>query len=422
MSDITEMVVKGTPPVEWPIISTTEIAAVVQQLATNNISVYDRQHPLGTLEQEFQKLTGCKYAISFNSGTSALLGAYYGAGLGEGDQVIVPSYTFWATVTPLVRLGAVPVFADIDESTLTLCPRSVESRITPSTKAVVVNHTWGNPGNLLELEAICIRHGLKLIEDASHGHGALYNGRPVGSVGHTAAFSLQANKPVSAGEGGIMVTNDKLVYERATLLGHFGPRGLQSVDTKSLAPFAELGLGYKLRMPVLEAVLALKQIETLRERNQIRRDNMEYLSSLIGHLPGLRTPVEQPGGTHIYYGYKLAYEPNVLGVPADRVVHMLRQLGVIVKIADSHMMHRAPLFNDDVQREHLGWPFTSSEYRKLVDNRTLHLSVTETLVPNLLSLKPLIMPAREFIEQYAEAFKRVWDHMATYNDVQRAAR
>ncbi|PKP59234.1 hypothetical protein CVT91_07040 [Candidatus Atribacteria bacterium HGW-Atribacteria-1] len=401
--------VVAKPPYNWPDVTKEEILEVMNHMVHNNISIYDRAHPLGTLEDDFKELTGRKYAIAYNSGTSALLATFYGVSLQEGDEVIVPSYTFWATVTPLVRLGVIPIFAEIDPETLTLSPEGILDKITTSTKAIVVNHTWGNPANLDEILKICKENQLTLIEDASHSHGGTYDQKPIGSFGKVAAFSLQANKPVAAGEGGILVTNSVEVYERATLLGHFGPRSIQTINLDQYAPFAETGIGYKMRIAALSAAVGLTQLKTLKERNKIRRENMQYLSELIKDLPGLKVPIEQPKGKHIYYGYKIVIKPEAFKVSISEIVETLKAEGVKIKQADPHMLHKAPLFNDNISRTPLGWPFSNKEYCQKVDNKKICLPITEDIVYRLLSVKPLVKPALNVIEEYANAFRKVWE-------------
>jgi len=154
--------VTTVPPTQWPSVSKEEILAVVGLLVNNTISIYDRSYPIDALEDSFAAYIGRRYAIAFNSGTAALFAAYYALGISAGDEVIVPSYTFWATVTPLIRLGAVPVFADIDAKTLTLSVDDVKKKITPKTRAVVVNHVWGNPAKLDDLTSLCRQFNVHL--------------------------------------------------------------------------------------------------------------------------------------------------------------------------------------------------------------------------------------------------------------------
>lgn len=401
--------VTTVPPTQWPSVSKEEILAVVGLLVNNTISIYDRSYPIDALEDSFAAYIGRRYAIAFNSGTAALFAAYYALGISAGDEVIVPSYTFWATVTPLIRLGAVPVFADIDAKTLTLSVDDVKKKITPKTRAVVVNHVWGNPAKLDDLTSLCRQFNVHLVEDASHAHGATFMDRKIGSFGTVSVFSLQANKPVAAGEGGLLLTDSQEIYERATLIGHFGPRATQTVHSPQYAPFAETGLGLKLRISALNAAIALEQLKTLDARNRVRRENMLALSERIKHLPGLTITVEYPGATHVYYGYKVIYDSGVLGVPSHELVRLLRAEGVQIKVSDSKPLHQEPLFNEQYDRTVLGWPFTEEWYRRMVDCRQLRLDVTETVAPKLLSIAPLQERADRVVEEYAVAFEKVWE-------------
>ena len=150
-------------------------------------------------ERSFARSVGAPYALLMNSGTAAIHSAYFAIGIGPGDEVIVPSYTFFATVAPMLPLGGVPVFCEIDAATLTSDPDDVERRITPRTRAICVVHLSGNPARMDRFAAIAGSHDLALIEDCSHAHGAGYRGRPVGMWGDIGCFSLQGSKPVSGG-------------------------------------------------------------------------------------------------------------------------------------------------------------------------------------------------------------------------------
>ena len=183
------------------------------------------------LEAEFAAYHGVRFALSTNNGTAALHAAFFALGLGPGDEVISPSATYWATAMPVLSCGAIPVFADVDPETLCLDPADVERRLTPRTRAVVVMHSGGMPCDMDALLDIARRHRLKLVEDASHAHGATYRGRKVGTFGDVAAFSLQTSKLCPAGEGGVLLTDDAAVFRRATALGHYERLG-RKVDPR----------------------------------------------------------------------------------------------------------------------------------------------------------------------------------------------
>src|SRR5687767_12796929 len=207
-----------TEAARWPLIEAEETAAVQEVLASGELST----SPVARqLEAEFAAYHGVRYALSANNGTAALHAAFFALGVGPGDEVISPAATYWATAVPVLNCGAIPVFADVDPETLCIDPSDVERRISPRTKAIVVMHAGGMPCEMDALLEIARRHGLRVVEDASHAHGALYKGRKVGTFGDVAAFSLQTSKLCPAGEGGILLTDDEAILRRATALGHY---------------------------------------------------------------------------------------------------------------------------------------------------------------------------------------------------------
>jgi dTDP-4-amino-4,6-dideoxygalactose transaminase len=190
----------------WRRIGFREVKAILYSALRDVNTVSDGKGPIERFEKRFAKLCGSKYALVMNSGTATLHSAYFALGIGPGSEVIVPAYTFFATATPLLQLGATPVFCDIDEHTLAADPADVERRITPRTRAIVVVHVWGNPARMDAFRQIADRHKLALVEDCSHAPGASYGGRSVGSWGDVGCFSLQGVKAVSGGEAGVAVT------------------------------------------------------------------------------------------------------------------------------------------------------------------------------------------------------------------------
>ena len=211
--------------------------------------------PVERFERRFAGAPARAYALLMNSGTAALHSAFFAVGVKPGDEVIVPPYTFFASAGPLLHLGGVPVFCDLDERTLTADPDDVEARITPRTKAICVVHVWGNPARMDRFVDIARRHGVALIEDCSHAHGATYGGRPVGTWGDIGCFSLQGNKPVSGGEAGIAITEDAALFDRMLALAHTGRTGRQ----QAAATFAidDLSFGLKYRPHLAAAQWAL---------------------------------------------------------------------------------------------------------------------------------------------------------------------
>lgn len=210
------------PHFTWPPIDEETVADVVEQLKTS-ISIYDRSGVIARLEEHLASYFGVQHAVLTSSGTAALYDLYAGCRIRPGDEVIVPAYGFFATVTPLLHLGAVPVLADCDEYG-NLDPADVSRRITHRTFAIAVTHLWGMPADVTALRVLADEHEILLLEDGSHAHGASVHGKKVGTFGHAAAFSMNGPKPLSAGEGGFVLTDDADTYYRVLLHGQYNKR------------------------------------------------------------------------------------------------------------------------------------------------------------------------------------------------------
>lgn len=319
LRDVTLAVSGGRPvaaqPIHpvWPRVTETIEAHLVAQ-ARRSISVYDRSGIVDEFEEAFARYVGMPLAIATSSGTSALHSMYYGAGIGPGDEVICADYGFFATATPIVLLGARPVFVDCDMDG-TISVECAAAAVTSRTKAIVVTHMWGQPGKLDALRSLCVQAGLLLFEDCSHAHGARFRGSVVGSFGDAAAWSLQAHKAIWAGEGGVLMTRDSALYERALLLGHFNKRALQEISESSPNyPLAFTGTGLKYRAHPLGLAMALPQIKTLDQLMEGRRKSAEILMNALLSIPGVRLLVRsEPGTLHGFYGLVALIDPEACG-------------------------------------------------------------------------------------------------------------
>ncbi len=208
---------------EHPQIDTDIRVSVLKQLE-EDISIYDNGGIYKTLENALAKIFPTKYLLTVSNGTNALYSMFFGANIGYKDEVIVPAYTFFATATPLFQLGAVPILCDSEENG-NISSKAVEKLITSKTKAVVITHMWGVPCDMDLLSKVCKKHNILLLEDCSHAHGATYKNHVVGThYSDAAAWSMQGKKLITAGEGGLLATNNKEIFERAVLLGHFNKR------------------------------------------------------------------------------------------------------------------------------------------------------------------------------------------------------
>jgi perosamine synthetase len=297
----------------WPRL-TPELEACLLAQARDKLSVYDRGGIVQRFEDAFAEYVGVPRALATSSGTAALHSLYYGARLGPGDEVICCDYGFFATVTPLLQLGATPVFVDCSPDGTISVP-SAEAAITGRTKAIVVTHMWGQPAQLDALRALCDKNGLLLFEDCSHAHGARFGWQVVGSKGDAAAWSLQAQKTIWAGEGGVLATSHQDLYERALLLGHFNLRALQEIPQSS-PNFASAftGTGLKYRAHPLGLALALPQIKTVDQLLEGRARAAKLLIDALCGVPGIDVVVNsEPGMVHGYYALVALIDPDACG-------------------------------------------------------------------------------------------------------------
>jgi len=241
-----------------------ERAEVLDVLETGYLSRYGREddprfkHKVVTLEQEFAKKMGVKHALATNGGTSSLMAALVALGVGRGDEVIVPGYTFVASISAVIAVGGTPILAEVDES-LTLDPADIEQRISKRTKAIVPVHMLGNPGDMDAIMAVAKKHKIAVLEDACQSLGASYKGKMTGSFGAINAFSLNINKTITTGDAGVVTTDNDELYERAF--------GYHDQGHKPLRMGLEIGarslVGINLRINELTGAVGLAQLRKL---------------------------------------------------------------------------------------------------------------------------------------------------------------
>lgn len=279
-----------------PFIGIRERAAVGRVLRSGNLA----QGPeVAGFEKEFsQQLLDGRLAVAVNSGTSGLHLGLLAAGIGPGDEVIVPSFTFSATPNSIVLAGATPVFCDINPETYAIDVRHLQTLIGPSTKAVMPVHLFGHPASMTQIMTIAARHGIAVFEDAAQAHGASENGRRVGTFGGFAMFSLYPTKNMTSGEGGIVSCADEEIARKIRLLRNQGME----------AQYQNEIVGYNNRMSDIHAAIGRVQLTRIQKWTEIRRSNARYLSSGIDQL---RTPVELVGCKHVYHQFTVR-------VPEDR--------------------------------------------------------------------------------------------------------
>ncbi|MBX9738265.1 MAG: DegT/DnrJ/EryC1/StrS family aminotransferase [Phycisphaerales bacterium] len=422
----------------WPLIGPDDEAAVLRVLRSGELSSghlpsamggYPCPHPeVLALECEWAEYLGlptidvsdlipamagkgfrvAPNVLSHNNGTAAILAGLHAMDIGPGDEVIVPSTTWWSSVLTVLHVGGVPVFAEADMQTLALDPADVEARITPRTKAVIVTHLFGIPAKMDELMAVCKRHGLKLMEDASHAHGATYRGTKLGLLGDVAVFSLQANKLVPSAEGGLLVTKDSDALLKAARYGQYERLVPLKAFGHPYGEFAATGFGYKFRMSPLSAALARAQLKHLDERNTVRTDNCEYLSRRLAKL-GLQCFLSgDPGLEHsrrVYFEFLVRHDEVKSGVPTKALVKALQAEGCQVSAPRYPLLHQQPVFTEghwlDLARLRHDPEISARVYRPTELPRTTAGNGTMIKLPSFPNA------SRELLDQYAMAFEKV---------------
>ena len=328
----------------WQQITEEEVEMVAAMTRRNELS--GGTPIVREFEKAWREWIGTRFSVSVVNGSSALYSAYFGAGVGPGDEVICPVNTWICSIAPAVLLGARPVFCDIDPETLQIVPAEVEARITDRTAAICAVHLWGNPCDLASILEIGAKRRVPVIEDCSHAHGAKYRGRMCGSLGAAACWSLQGSKAVSAGEGGIIATGSVEIFERACLVGQVNR--IEGIDLASprYEELQPLGLGMKFRAHPLGMGLALVQWRRLDELNARRRAYIEEVETGLKAIPGLR-PVRVCEGAQRagFYGFPVIHEPDEMeGIPTRRLADALNGAGLKVTLSPYPNLHELPLF------------------------------------------------------------------------------
>ncbi len=306
-----QLAIDGGTPVRqrpfqgWPIWDEREEQALLRTLHSGQWGIGGQESE--TFEQEFAQAVGVRYSLAVTTGTAALEAALRAVGVVYGDEVIVPPYTFVATATAVLLVGALPIFADIDPESYCLDPAAVEAAITPRTKAIVPVHIAGNPADMDALCAVAERHGLKLVEDACQAVGARWRERGVGGIGDMGCFSFQSSKNINAGEGGSITTNDPVLHERAWSFKNCG-------RVRDGQWYQHDVIGDNLRMTQFQAALLRAQLTRLEEWTERRAANAAYLCQGLSEIGGLIPQRMYAGSTrHGYHSLLVRYQPEAFG-------------------------------------------------------------------------------------------------------------
>jgi dTDP-4-amino-4,6-dideoxygalactose transaminase len=357
----------------------------------------------GTKTEQFEKLYanyhGVKHAITCVNGAQAIEMALRAAGLGKGDEVIIPGFTFIATATPVLAVGAFPVVADILAETNNIDPASVAQCITPKTKAIMPVHMAGLICDMEALQAIADKHNLIIIEDAAHATGSKRNGKFAGSFGLAGCFSFQESKTITAGEGGIITTDDDdLAFQLASL---------RSCGRNPDRPWYEhYRYGGNTRITEFQSAILIAQLERLPDQLKIKNENGFYLAEKINQIPGIKHTRDYGAATEImsYYYYMIDADPAEWGVPRDRVMEAINAEGVPLGVT------YAPLPATDMFQESCKgepWYFDRSP----LEIGKMKCPVTDVVTSrNMIMMHQCLLGGKSDIDDIYDAFQKVWDH------------
>ena len=388
-----KLAINGGAPVRtkpWPVHTTIgeeEKAAALKVIEGKNLSLYEGNYfaeaPFSfmggpyvqRLEKEWAKFYGAKHAVAVNSATSGLYAAIGALGIGPGDEVIVSPYTMSASAAAPLIYGAIPVFADITEDTFNLDPQSIEARITKRTKAIIVIHIMGHPADMDSIMALARKHNVAVVEDCAQAHDALYKGKQVGTFGDIGVFSLNVNKTIQVGEGGVLVTNSDELALRLQLIRNHGEVVADQMKYENINNI----IGFNYRMGEIEAAMASAQLKKLKRFNEIRIELAAFLNEKLSVFEGITPPIVREGCRHVYYIYGMRFDENVVGVSRDTFCKALCAEGIPVFQGYTRPLYWQQLYQRKIGYGGKGYPFIGPHYEGEVSYEKGLCPVTERL-------------------------------------------
>jgi dTDP-4-amino-4,6-dideoxygalactose transaminase len=328
---------------QWPVFDERDVEAVTAAVKSGNWGGFPYPGPqTSKFLRRFLELQGGEHAVAMVNGTVTMEVACRAAGIGWGDEVIVPAYTFQATASAPMAAGAIPVIVDVDPDTYCIDPKAVAAAITPQTKGVIPVHLGAQMADMDAIMEIAEGHDLIVIEDCAHAHGAKWRGKGAGTIGHFGSFSLQSSKTLTSGEGGVLICKTAELAERAASIIDCG----RPHDKEG----KRFTMGANYRMGELQAALATVAIERFPEQAKQREEMAAYMDEALSEIPGVRVLKRDPRHTtRSFYRYIFAVDPEVFGVGHDAVCYALYKEGIPTWIG-YEAMHHYELFQPQLSR------------------------------------------------------------------------
>jgi len=393
---LTELAINGGKPVRkkpfpaWPIFGKAEEKALVEVLRSGKWGIGGEKN--AEFSQAYAKWLKVKRVVTCTNGTAAIEIALRAVGVKPADEVIVPSYTFVATASSVLSMGAVPIFADIEPETYMIDPESVEAAITPKTKAIIPVHIGGGPADLDRIMKIAREHDFRVIEDAAQAHGAEWNGRRIGGDGDMAIWSFQSSKNLTSGEGGALSTNNEEVGEDAWSIMNCGRR-------KDRQWYEHFILGSNFRMTEFQAAVLLKQLAKVEGQMKTRDKSATYLAKRLKEVEGIAPLESYPQTTrHAHHLFIMRYDKSSFGgVPKEKFVQAMNKEGIPLAPGYTVPLHELPAIRN------YNLPYVNLDYS------TTKLPVTERACKEegMWFHQSVLLGTKKDMDDIVEAFLKV---------------
>ena len=333
----------------WPSYTEEEIEAVARVLQSNKVNYWTAEE-CKLFEREFADWTQSRFAVSLANGSIALDLALKGIGINPGDEIIVTPRTFIASVFCIMNVGAIPVFADVDLETQNITAESIEPLITSRTKAIICVHILGWPCDMDSILELAQRHGLKVVEDCAQAHGAMYKGKPVGTLGDVAAWSFCQDKIMTTGgEGGMVTTNNESTWSTIWSLKDHG-KSMEAVNNNTSNGFSWVheSVGGNGRMTEMQAVIGRIQLQRMDEWHSRRKANAERLIETLSASPVLRVPRPPTDLEHAWYKFTVFTRPENLapGWDRERIMNEINGRGVACRVGPCPEVYLEKVFDN----------------------------------------------------------------------------
>lgn len=322
-------------PVCTPLLGGNEIKYVTNAVSTGWISSSGSY--VTAFEEAFAKYCGVKYAVAVCNGTVAIHLALSALGIGKGDEVIIPSFTMIATAFAVCYTGATPVFVDSDKDTFNIDVTKIEEKITSKTKAIIPVHIFGNMCNMDEISRIAKKHNLFIVEDSAEAHGAEYKGKKSGSFSAIASFSFFANKNLTTGEGGMVVTNNEEYFKKCKYFKNM----CFPVDAPRVYLHDDIGFNY--RMSNLHAAIGLAQVEKADEYREMRINNANLYMRYLSDVPGITFQKDEPDSLNVHWMNTIVIDPKIYGHNKDELITHLKENNIDTRLLFQSMSKQKSL-------------------------------------------------------------------------------